>query len=270
MIVFGNGFIGRRIAQSLGCDQSLTHGLTVEKAISEIEQAHASVVINAVASTGTTNCDECEDDKAASLEANVLVPIILAEACYRTGRKLVHISSGCIYKFDYTYDQPLSESRTPDFFDLFYSRTKIYAEYALRPFPNILTIRLRTPLDDRPHRRNLLTKLLGFSRVIDMPNSVTYLPDMLEALQHLIGIDARGVYNLVCSGALCYPELLRVYERVSGSKLEYTIIRPEYLNLIRTNLLLSTDKLSSTGFKVRDIRDVLSECVEEYIRRSNA
>ena len=270
MIIFGNGFIGHRIQQSFGCDQSTTHGLTVERAMDEIGAAHANVVINAIASTGRSNCDECEDNKTATLEANVLVPVILAEACYRLGKKLVHISSGCIYKYDYSYDLPLSESRVPDFFDLFYSRTKVYAEYALRPYPNILTVRLRTPLDDRPHPRNLLTKLLGFSRVIDTPNSVTYLPDMLPALEHLIGIDAKGVYNLVCAGALYYPELLKTYELASGRKLEYVTIRPQYLGLTRTNILLSTDKLSATGFAVRDIRDVLPGCVAEYLRRSNA
>jgi len=80
---------------------------------------------------GNGSVDDCELDKDATLSSNCFVPLILAEAALRNNIKLVHISSGCIYHYDYSKRKPITEDEPPDFFDLFYSRTKIYAERAL-------------------------------------------------------------------------------------------------------------------------------------------
>jgi len=49
---------------------------------------------------------------------------------------------------------------------------------------------------------------------------------------------------------------------------KYTVIDLKALNLVRTNLLMSTEKLERAGFKVRDIREVLEECVRGYLKLS--
>ena len=47
---------------------------------------------------------------------------------------------------------------------------------------------------------------------------------------------------------------------------EYEGIDFKKLNLVRTNLILSTEKLADTGYKVREIQEVLEECVQGYIK----
>jgi len=84
-------------------------------------------------------------------------------------------------------------------------------------------------------------------------------------LRYLIERNAVGIYNIVNKGALRYPELLEVYKKYAPG-FSYRVIDYKQLNLVRTNLILSTEKLEQTGFKVRDIHDVLEECVKEYIR----
>lgn len=121
------------------------------------------------------------------------------------------------------------------------------------------------PLDNRPHPRNLLTKLVKFGKVIDLPNSVTYIPDFIKALTHLIKIKASGVYNVVNKNPLIYSKLLEAYKKhIPG--FNYEIIDFSRLNSVRTNLILSTKKLEDAGFKVRDIDEVLEECVSEYLK----
>ena len=94
---------------------------------------------------------------------------------------------------------------------------------------------------------------------------MTYLPDFIEALKHLILNDARGIYNVVNKGGLRYPELLRVYQRhVPGYTFE--TIDAKKLNLVRTNILLSTKKLEKAGYRIRDIKEVYEECVENYLK----
>ena len=55
-------------------------------------------------------------------------PYLAWEVAFRNPVKLVHISSGCIYHYDYSKQKPITEKDVPDYYNLFYSRTKIYAE----------------------------------------------------------------------------------------------------------------------------------------------
>jgi 3,5-epimerase/4-reductase len=194
--------------------------------------------------------------------------VILAEACLRNNIKLVHLSSGCIFNYDYKKNQPLKENNQDYFFKLFYSRSKIYAERALEALArdyNILIARIRIPLLNAKHPKNVLDKLIKYKKVINIPNSVTYIPDFIRAIKHLIKIDARGVYNLVNKGGLRYPKLMQVYQKyVPGFKFKRLALKK--LGLVRTNLILSTNKLKRSGFKVRNINSVLEECVKEYLK----
>ncbi len=267
ILIIGRGFIGTKLAEVFKCRISDAKIQSLQQAEDEINKFNPEIVINCAGFTGR-NVDDCELNREKSLMSNTFAPIILAEAALRNNIRLVHISSGCIYHFDYSRGLPITEDKIPDYFELFYSRTKIYAERALEALAKnypILIARIRIPLDDRPHPKNLLTKLINYKKVIDIPNSVTYIPDFLAALRHLIKIQAGGIYNIVNKGGLVYPELMEIYKsRVPGFK--YKVIDYKKLNLNRTNLILSTKKLEGTGFRVRQINACLEECVKNYLK----
>jgi len=268
ILILGKGFIGERLQKELDCNSSAEKIYSLRDAERVIKKHRPKVIINCIGSTGKNNVDDCELDKDKTLFANTFVPIILAEAALRNKIKLVHISSGCIYRFDYAKDKAIKEEKIPDFLDLYYSRSKIYAERALDALSaeyNILIARIRVPLDNRRHPRNILTKLIKYKKVIDIPNSVTYLPDFIRALKHLIRIDAQGIYNLVNKGGLKYPDLLDAYRKYAP-EFNYKVIKFSSLNLIRSNLILSTDKLEKSGFKVRKIKEVFGECLKNYLK----
>lgn len=267
ILILGNGYIGSRLHEATGFE-------VVDKKISSFSDAEGiikvykpNILINCIGYTGR-NVDECEKEKDRTLSANTFTPLILAEAALREGVKLVHISSGCIYHYDYLKNIPISEDVIPDFLDLYYSRAKIYTELALsvlsKKFP-VLIVRIRVPLDCRPSQKNLLTKLIEYKKAIDIPNSVTYIPDFIDALKHLISMGAEGIYNVVNKNPLSYPELLDVYKKFVP-EFNYERIDFSRLNITRTNLILSTNKLEHSGFKVRDIHDILEECVREYTK----
>jgi dTDP-4-dehydrorhamnose reductase len=269
VLVLGTGFLGSRIKEEFGCEASgeIIHNFS--QADELVKKFNPQVIINAIGYTGQ-NVDYCEKDVDNTLLANSFVPLMLAEVALRHKIKLVHISSGCIYHYDYAKDNPLEEALVPDFFELFYSRTKIYSEQPLnilaKKYP-ILVARIRIPLDNRPHPKNLLDKLIKYKQVIDIPNSVTYIPDFLRSLRHLIEIDARGIYNLVNKGGLVYSSLMDIYAR-HVPEFKYKVINFAKLNLVRTNLILSVKKLEATGFKMPQINEVLEKCVEDFLRYS--
>jgi 3,5-epimerase/4-reductase len=267
ILILGSGFIGNRLKQELDSEISDRKIHSFKDAQDEVKKFSPKIIINCIGHVGR-NVDDCELDKDKTLMSNTFIPLILGEVALRNNIRLVHISSGCIYQFSYSKDNPIDEEKGPDFFELFYSRSKIYSEQALRVLSKkypILIVRVRIPLDNRPHPANILTKVIKYKKVIDMPNSITYVPDFIKALKYLIQIEASGIYNVVNGGALRYPALLEAYKKCRPD-LQYQIIDYKDLNLVRTNLVLSTRKLEQAGFKVRDISEVLEECVREYLK----
>lgn len=268
-IILGDGYIAYKIKSYFNFPIVKNRINFYEDVECVIEEFKPECIINCIGFTGYQNVDDCENDINKTLQSNVMVPLLLAEACMKYKIKLIHISSGCIYNYDHDMMAPLSETAFPTFFDLAYSRSKFYAEEALCPLTiekDILITRIRIPLDNESSPRNVLTKLLYFKEIIDIPNSVTYLPDFMKALDHLMVIDARGVYNTVNDGGLRYPELLDFYNKYVENPHEYKVIYT--LPMPRSNLLLSTKKLSDSGFNVRHIKDVFKECVTTYIKNS--
>ncbi len=268
ILILGKGFMGQRIQKALGCNISGIKIYNYNDAESVIKKYSPKILINCIGYPGRNNVDDCEEDLDKTIFANTFVPILLAEAAIRNKVRLIHISSGCIYHYDYAKGKPIREDKAPDFFDLFYSRTKFYADEALRVLANkfnILIIRTRIPLDIQPHPKNLLTRLIKYKSIINLPNSVIYMPDLIGALRHLIKINATGIYNVVNKGGLRYSELMDIYKKYVPD-FEYKIVDFSKLKLVRTNLILSTRKLEHSGFKIRDIEEVLEECVKGYLK----
>ncbi|MDP2928254.1 MAG: sugar nucleotide-binding protein [Candidatus Omnitrophota bacterium] len=268
ILILGKGFIGERLQKELDCriDGSMINCFSDAEKL--IRKYNPKIIINCIGITGRQNVDDCELEKDATLLANSFVPVILAEICLRSNIKLVHISSGCIFNYDYKKNKPIKENSQDYFFRLFYSRSKIYADRPLEALArnyNILIARIRIPLLNSKHPKNVLDKLIKYKKVIDITNSVTYVPDFVRAIKHLIKIDARGVYNVVNKGGLRYPKLMQVYQKYVP-EFKFKVITLKKLGLVRTNLILSTNNLEKSGFKVRNINSVLEECVKEYLK----
>ncbi len=267
ILILGNGYIANKLQQAWNCPIYDKRISSYKDALAAFQKHKPNVLINCIGHTGARNVDDCELDIDKCLLANTMIPVWLGEVAFRNPVKLVHISSGCTYHYDYSKKKPITEKDIPDYYKLFYSRTKIYAEGVLDPLSqrsNVLIVRIRIPLDNVPHPRNILNKLIKYKTVIDIPNSVTYIPDFIKALEHLLKINAKGIFNVTNKGGLRYPELLNVYKKFVPD-FDYTIMPLKNLKLDRTNLVMSVRKLENTGFKVRPIEDVLEECVEQYV-----
>lgn len=150
-LIFGNGFIGNRLANFLQ-DSTISYSRinTINDVSLQIKEHNPEIVINAIGKTGRPNIDWCEDHREETLFSNVTVPILIAEACKNADIRMVHIGSGCIYQTDgYSY-MGFSENDKPNFKNSFYSRTKIFAENILSEYENVLQLRIRMPIDDIP------------------------------------------------------------------------------------------------------------------------
>jgi dTDP-4-dehydrorhamnose reductase len=266
VLIFGaKGSLGQQFLSlypgAAAPDVDIADPVAVAKALDSVKP---DVVINAAGKTGRPNVDWCEDHKMETLHSNVTGPLVLLEECSKRGIYWVHLSSGCVYDGD-NGGKGFSEDDPPNFFGSFYSRTKAWSEMALREFP-LLILRLRMPFDGTTAPRNLITKLRGYARVLDVENSLTYLPDFLRAAGELIARRRMGTYNVVNEGAISPYRIMELYrEMVDPSHtFERLTLRglPEVTKTGRSNCILSTKKLMGEGIAMRPVELAVREALE--------
>ncbi len=269
-LIFGNGYLGNQFNDYLG-DEGVLSELRIsdERAVvAEIEKHNPEFVINCLGKTGRPNVDWCEEHKVETMHSNVIVPALIQAACEKKGKKMVHLSSGCLYSGDKN-GRGFSEEDEPNFYGSFYSRTKILAERILKEFDNVLIIRPRMPLDGKPSVRNLLDKLLKYEKVISINNSISVIDDLLRITKELMECDASGVFNVVNKGAIKHDKILGIFSEASGRKLDFEVISAHELDAItlakRSNCVLSVGKLESLGIEVPEVHDAVKKCVAEYV-----
>ncbi|MBI4140337.1 sugar nucleotide-binding protein [Candidatus Woesearchaeota archaeon] len=266
VLIYGNGWLGKKFAAHFQAEISPHRIKDLASLEQDLQKYKPDVVINCVAKTGAPNIDWCEDHKEETLFANVNVPILLAEACKRNNIFFVHLSSGCIYQGD-NNGKGFSEEDTPNFFGSFYSKTKIMAEVGLKNY-QALILRLRMPIDSVPGERNFIDKIVRYSKVINVPNSMTCIDDLLFAAPKLIERRATGTYHITNPGAITHEEILQLYKEIVNPKHTYELITLEQLHLMtkahRSNCILNTEKLQKEGIELRPIKQAVRNSLEVY------
>lgn len=271
-LILGKGFIGQKLAGYL--DSSHVSDVRITSAtdvMDEIAVHQPEWVINCAGKTGVPNVDWCESHKAETLFSNTTLPMLILEACHQTGVKLMHVGTGCVYTGD-NGGKGFSESDEPNFKGSFYSRTKFWSERALADF-DVLQLRIRMPIDKEQGPRNLISKLLKYDQLIDVPNSVTVVDDFLKAAQALLERDASGIYNVVNPTPMTAKQVIDLYNEISSEKKDYSVISldslEENIKAPRSNCCLDTSKLESLGLGLPDARESVRRVMEIYCSRLN-
>ena len=84
---------------------------------------------------------------------------------------------------------------------------------------NVLVLRLRMPIvEDLAYPRNFITKIIKYDRVIDIPNSMTVLPELLPYSIEMSLKNVTGIVNFTNPGAISHNEVLALYRDYVDSK----------------------------------------------------
>jgi 3,5-epimerase/4-reductase len=221
-LVFGaSGWIGQMVLELLHKDGEEIYiakaRLENREAIQrELATYKPKYVINAAGVTGRPNVDWCEDHKPETIRANVIGLLNLVDVCYLEGVHVTNFGSGCIYQYDETHPiggRGFVEEDLPNYQGSFYSSTKIMAEKLLAHYPNVLTLRLRMPISDDLHSRSFLTKITKYEKVVNVPNSLSILSDLLPIALDLTRKERKGVYNFTNPGAVSHNQVLEMYKQ---------------------------------------------------------
>lgn len=231
-----------------------------------IEQSKPDVVISCLGKTGRPNIDECEQKKSETIVANVTIPSLLAESTNRHGIKLIHIGSGCIFSGPSPNPSGWNENDVANPVS-FYSKTKYSLDLAISDLENVTILRIRMPVSNKPVPRNFISKILQYSHVIDVPNSMTFMGDFERAVDWVVDNEKRGVYHVTNPGELTAAQFVREYQQYCPSH-QFTAITAEQLDGLtkarRSNCLLDSSKIEKEGFQLQSASSLLKQYVKQY------
>lgn len=200
ILVLGNGFVGKPLAEFLGAD-------TTEKRIEDITEydlEEYDVVINTVAKT---SIDWCEKNRLETFNVNVVQAARLAPLVQG---KYVFFSSACIFKTE--TDEVNYEDSFPQP-QCFYTYTKLMAEKLIEEIrPDALIIRPRLLISEKSHPRNTIDKLLKYTHIITSQESATILEDLLPKVKELIDAKEEGAFNVFNRGTISPSEIMDIFK----------------------------------------------------------
>lgn len=268
-LIFGNGYVGNKFRATItGAEITDTDIANIDAVNAILKEKKPDVVINCAGRTGTPNIDWCEDHQRETLYSNVTGPLILAEACLAHDVFMVHLGSGCIYQGD-NGGHGFSEDDLPDLKNIpsFYSLTKFTSEHLLRHL-SILQVRLRMPLDSEKSPRNFITKITKYERVINEPNSMSVIGDLISATVQLIEKQKTGIYNVTNPGFITHKEILDMYKEIVDPTFTYTLMDTKELSGVtkagRSNCILNTEKLTKDGIVLPEIHVAVRDVLMHY------
>lgn len=277
ILTLGNGFAAEHLPYSKILDRMVVSESFIDKMLDTYKP---DTLVNCIGKTGSPNVDWCENNKELTTSINTTFPILLAHACQKRNIHLIHIGSGCIYygkspTIRYYTDinnKPIQVDhgwKETDFANPagFYSKSKYATDLSIGDLPNVSILRIRMPISSKNHPRNLLNKLKGYSQIIDIPNSMTFMDDFTRCVDWVAKNNKTGIFNVVNPQPLTAAEIMREYKKYVPNH-EFKIIGEKELDNLtiakRSNCILDGMKLSNAGFSMRLSRDSLRECMKEY------
>lgn len=218
----------------------------------EIEKKKADRIICSVGRTygpGFSTIDYLEQSGklTENLESNLLIPVWIAQAAPKT--PILYFGTGCIYEYS-KEKQEFSEEDEPNFTGSSYSAVKRITDKLMGAFPNVLNARIRMPITEDYHPRDFVTKLLSYSKITSLPNSMTVLSDILPLLVALLEDGCfAGTVNAVNPGYVDHQWILEKHSEITGHKHVYTLEtqtdQSKRLLSRRSNNILHAEKLQS-------------------------
>ncbi|KAL1828408.1 hypothetical protein ACET3Z_006820 [Daucus carota] len=284
-LIYGRtGWIGGllgKLCQAQGITYSYASGrlenrASIENDIATVKPTH---VFNAAGVTGRPNVDWCESHKVETIRANVVGTLTLADVCREKGLVVINFATGCIFEYDDAH--PLGsglgfkEEDTPNFIGSYYSKTKAMVEDLLGNYENVCTLRVRMPItSDLSNPRNFITKITRYDKVVDIPNSMTILDELLPISIEMAKRNLTGIWNFTNPGVVSHNEILEMYRDYIDPKFTWKNFNLEEQAKViiapRSNNELDASKLKKEFPELLSIKESLIKYVFKPNQKTSA
>lgn len=271
-LVFGGktGWIGQKIVSLL--KELGNEVICAESRLEERERIEAEIIrykpdciINAAGVTGRPNVDWCEDHKVETVRTNLIGTLNLFDIAHTKNIYVISFGTGCIYHYDENHlmntEIGFTEDDEPNFKGSFYSYTKGMVDRLIQIYPNVLNLRLRMPVSDDLNPRSFVTKITRYKKVVNIPNSMSVLSDLLPLIPEIVKKRLTGNLNFVNPGVISHNEILDMYKEYVDSNFIYCNFSIEehdsILKAKRSNNCLDTSRLLREFPHIPHIKDAI-------------
>lgn len=273
VLILGRGFVGTKLFEFLtkkevdvlAFSQNVLDYTDEYRLSSFVRDYNFSHIINCSGYTGVPNVDGCEANKELCWKYNVVVPHIIDKIAERHNRKIIHVSSGCIYT---GYEKNFDETDIPNFgifnpSSSFYSKSKhAYETIASKSHSAIL--RIRMPFTQLKENKNYLYKLFKYDNLINFKNSLTSIDDLCIFILKFLDCYQPGIFNVVNPNPLSAEEIVNIFKRYNKLNPNWNFVEMKDLNIIagRSNCVLSSDKINNMGLGLTNTYESVERCIQ--------
>ncbi|XP_076936702.1 trifunctional UDP-glucose 4,6-dehydratase/UDP-4-keto-6-deoxy-D-glucose 3,5-epimerase/UDP-4-keto-L-rhamnose-reductase RHM1-like [Bidens hawaiensis] len=265
------GLLGK-ICEKQGIEYEYGTGRLENRAqvVFDIKNVKPTHVFNAAGVTGRPNVDWCESHKAETIRTNVLGTLNLADVCWENGILMMNFATGCIFEYDDKHPEGsgigFKEEDTPNFTGSFYSKTKAVAEELLKEYDNVCTLRVQMAISsDLNNPRNLIYKITRYDKVVDIPNLMTILDELLSISIAMAKRNLKGIWNFTSPGVLSHNEVLELYREYINPEFKWKSFTLEEQGRViaapRSNNELDASKLKKEFPELLSIKESLVKYV---------
>jgi len=218
-----------------------------------------------------------------NIKDNLFSPVSLALACKERNIHYTYIGTGCIFSYknmeavinpnraDSNSDIGFNEDDIPNFFGSSYSIVKGFTDRLMHQLSgNVLNLRIRMPIVASECPRNFITKIVNYSKVCSVPNSMSVLDELLPIVLKMLKSRLVGAINLTNPGVISHNEILEMYQTHVDPQFTWNNFSVEEQRKIlacdRSNNYLDTTALETFAPEVRCIKDAVEDTIKNYKR----
>lgn len=105
---------------------------------------------------------------------------------------------------------------------MIFSFLAMQVEELLKEYDNVCTLRVRMPISsDLKNPRNFITKIARYNKVVNIPNSMTILDELLPISIEMAKRNCRGIWNFTNPGVVSHNEILEMYKEYIDPSFEW-------------------------------------------------
>lgn len=138
----------------------------------------------------------------------------------------------------------------------------------MKEYDNVCTLRVQKPISsDLNNPRNFITKISRYNKVVNIPNSMTILDELLPISVEMAKRNLSGIWNFTNPGVVSHNEILEMYKAYIDPGFKWTnFTLKEQAKVIvapRSNNELDASKLKKEFPELLSIKESLIKNVFE-------
>ena len=218
-----------------------------------------------------------------NMRDNLFSPLSLGIVCKERSIHYTYLGTGCIFNYADVVEavetggeneHKFSEDDVPNFFGSSYSVVKGFTDRLMHQLKDsVLNLRIRMPIVAEENPRNFITKILSYSKICSVPNSMSVLDELLPIVVKMMSAGITGTINLTNPGVITHNEILEMYQKHIDPSFTWDNFTIEEQRKIlmcdRSNNWLDTTTLENFAPEVRCIKDAVEDTIKKYKMNPN-